>query len=233
MTFRTRLFSYTYTYGEPRREQFTGNADEQRYQFAAWFFQHEPVAGPDSIHFSNLGYVAAGLMLEKVSGKSYKELVTDLGKILGISFSFGQPNSADTLQPWGHDSRLKPEPPGDSYKLDWLLPAGNINVSLPDYVKFVQLQLKGLAGKSDMLSKQQFEYLHFGLAKFAVGWFWEPDEHQQLYSYNEGNPGTFLTKVYVYPGSDRAYVVFANVQTDKADDALDVLVEELKKKYKM
>ncbi|MBI3232648.1 MAG: serine hydrolase, partial [Bacteroidetes bacterium] len=231
LTFRTRLFPYTYTYNVPKKDQFIGNEEEQRYQFTKWFFQQKPMRGKDSIHFSNLGYIAAGQMLEKASGKSYKELVTDLGNQLGITFGFGNPNASDTLQPWGHDQYLNPEAPSDNYKLNWLLPAGNINISLPDYAKFIQLQLSGLAGQSNILSKEEFHFLHFGLTKFAVGWFWERDENGQTYSYNIGNPGTFLTKVFVFKDVDRAIILFTNSQTAETDQGLDIVYAELKEKY--
>ena len=231
LTFRTRLIPYTYTNEVPGQGQFTGNETQQRYQFAAWFFRQQPVKSKKGLHFSNLGYVAAGQMLEKVSGKSYKELVTDLGAQLDIHFGFGNPNTADTLQPWGHGIGLVPEGPGDNYKLEWLLPAGNIHVSLPDYCKFVQLQLAGFTGRSELLSKEEFQFLHYGLPKFAIGWFWATDENNQTFSYNVGNPGTFLTKVFVFKDLDRAFVLFANAQTPEADAGLDVLYEELKRKY--
>lgn len=231
LTFRTKLFPYTYTYSKPSKEQFTGDESEQRYQFATWFFQQKPVSHKDTINLSNLGYVAAGLMLEKVSGKSYKQLVTDLGLQLDINFSFGAPNSIDTLQPWGHDKNLKPEPPGDSYKLNWLLAAGNINVSLPDYAKFIQLQLQGLSGQSKLLTKEEFVFLHYGLNEFSVGWFWLTDENKKTFSYNIGNPGTFLTKVYVFKDIDKAFILFSNSQTTNTDEGLDVLFNELYNKY--
>jgi CubicO group peptidase (beta-lactamase class C family) len=231
LSFRTRLFPYTYTYSEPAEGEFKGNETEQRYQFARWFLRHKPVAGRDSIHFSNLGYIAAGLMMEKTSGKPYKELVDELGAISGIQFGFGAPNSADTLQPWGHDRDMNPEAPGDNYKLNWLLPAGNININLPDYVRFIQMQLQGLSGKSDLLTKEEFNFLHFGLAKFAVGWFWNIDERNRLYSYNTGNPGSFLTKVFVFKDLDRAFILLCNAQTPEADAGLDILYRELQKQY--
>jgi CubicO group peptidase (beta-lactamase class C family) len=231
LTFRSRLIPYTYTNEVPARDQFSGNETQQRYQFSAWFFGQKPQKNKKGLHFSNLGYIAAGQMLEKVSGKPYKELVGDLGAQLGISFGFGNPNTADTLQPWGHGIGLAPEGPGDNYKLDWLLPAGNIHVSLPGYCKFIQLQLAGLAGRSELLSKEEFQFLHYGLPEFAVGWFWKTDENNGTYSYNVGNPGTFLTKVFVFKDSDRAIVLFANAQTPEADAGLDVLLAELKRKY--
>jgi CubicO group peptidase (beta-lactamase class C family) len=231
LSFRTLLFPYTYTYAEPKQDQFKGNEEQQRYQFTTWFMKHDPVVDHDQMHFSNLGYVAAGLMMEKASGKTYKQLVTDLGKELGIDFGFGPPNATDPTQPWGHDAQLKPEPPANNYKLNWLLAAGNINVSLPDYIKFIQLQLQGLAGRSTLLTANEFSFLHYGRSRFAVGWFWEKDDKGQRYSYNIGNPGTFLSKVYVYHDKDRAYILIANAQTDDVNAGLDVLYGEMKRVY--
>jgi CubicO group peptidase (beta-lactamase class C family) len=39
LTFRTKLFPYTYTYSESKKEQFTGSEGLQRYQFTTWFFK--------------------------------------------------------------------------------------------------------------------------------------------------------------------------------------------------
>ena len=135
------------------------------------------------------------------------------------------------MQPWGHDKDLNPEAPNDNYKLNWLLAAGNINVSLPDYTKFIQLQLQGLAGQSQLLTKEEFAFLHYGLTKFAVGWFWLKDENNQLFSYNIGNPGTFLSKVFIFNEADRAYIFFTNSQTEDTEKGLNILYDELKKKY--
>lgn len=231
LTCRTTLFSYTYTYKKPTQFQFKGNEEEQRYQFVAWFLKQKPVVVKDSFHFSNMGYVAAALMLEKVSAKSYKELVMDLGNQIGIKFGFGNPNYTDSLQPWGHNKNMQPEAPNNNFKLNWLLAAGNIHVSLPDYVKFIQLQLMGLQGNSTVLSKEEFNFLHFGLAKFAVGWFWMENENKQVFSYNIGNPGSFLTQVLVFKNLDKAIILFANAQTDDAEEGLNMLLEELKTKY--
>lgn len=231
LSFRTHLFPYTYTYAEPKESQFKGTEEQQRYQFTEWFFAQEPVAGEEDFHFSNLGYTAAGLMLEKVSGKNYKQLVEDLGKDLNIRFGFGAPNVTDSLQPWGHTADLTPEAPATNFKLNWLLAAGNINVSLPDYIKFIQLQLRGLNGKSQFMTKQEFEFLHFGMPRFAVGWFWLKDERDGRYSYNIGNPGTFLSKVYVFPKSDKAFIILTNAQTNDCDAGTDELYQELRKVY--
>jgi hypothetical protein len=81
------------------------------------------------------------------------------------------------------------------------------------------------------LSKEEFDFMHYGLDRFAIGWFWAMDERGRRYSYNMGNPGTFLSKVYVYKDSDRAYILLANAQTDDADEGMDILYEELRRRY--
>jgi CubicO group peptidase (beta-lactamase class C family) len=231
LTFRSKLFMYTYTYAEPSKGQFSGSEEQQRYQFAKWFFKHEPVQTNDSINFSNLSYVAAGLMLEKASGKSYKQLVNELGKQLDIDFGFGRPNRIVQSQTCGHNALLQPEETAEDFKLDWLLAAGNLNCTLPDYLKFIQLQLKGLKGNSVLLSKKDYEFLLYGSTRFTVGWLPRFDSNYGSYAFNIGNPGTYLSKVYLYKDIDRAFVILTNAQTEQAEIGTEILLNELRKKY--
>lgn len=124
-----------------------------------------------------------------------------------------------------------PLKPGDNYKLNWLLAAGNINVCLPDYVKFIQLQLQGLQGESDLLSKDEFHFLHFGLYKFSVGWFASVDDNGHKFSYNIGNPGTFLSKVFIYPFNNKAIILLSNAQSDEVDAGMELIMTDLKRDY--
>lgn len=227
LSMRTQLYPYTYTYEKPLRTDFTGDEIQQRYQFTAWFLKQPAVKDTAVIHFSNLGFVAAGLMLEKASGKPYKQLVMELGLKLNIAFGFGQPNSLDSLQPWGHNKDLIPEPPDDNYKLNWLLAAGNIQVSLPDYVKFIQLQLKGLKGDSDLLTAEEFAFLHYGLPEFALGWFWNTDTEGHKWSSHTGNPGTFYTHVLLCKDKNLATLVFTNAQTADSWPVVEKLTNKL------
>lgn len=231
LTFRTRLLKWTYTDTVPTPEETTGDEPAQRYAFMAWCLRQSPVPRTSGPSFSNPAYVAAGLMLEKATGRSYAELVAELGKELGIHFAFGAPNAMDTDQPWGHDQALQPEPPQESRKLNWLLAAGNIQLSLPDYAKFVQLQLAGAAGRSPLLSSEEFHFLLQGRERFAVGWFWEKEPAGDVVVYNVGNPGTFLSKVYLLPKKDRAFILLCNAQTVAADEGLDQLYEVLRGGY--
>ncbi|MEZ0130728.1 aldo/keto reductase [Flavobacterium sp. LBUM151] len=193
---------------------------------------YKNIKKPQDVYWSNPSYVAAGLMLEKATGKSYETLVKELGKSLQIDFDFGQPNLKNENEPWGHDENLKPEAPALNYKLNWLSSAGNINVSLPDYCKFTQMQLQGLLGKSKLLSADDFNKMHYSLPEFSFGWESEINENSKLqYSFHNGSPGTFLTKVYICPAINKAFILFANVQSEEADKGLMLLLEKLQNKY--
>lgn len=231
LTFRTRLLKWTYTDTIPTPAEITGDDPAQRYAFMAWCLRQPPVPKTGGPSFSNPAYVAAGLMLEKATGHSYTELASDLGKELGIRFAFGAPNAMDKDQPWGHGEDLEPEPQQENMKLNWLLAAGNIQLSLPDYAKFIQLQLAGAAGRSPLLSSEEFRFLHQGRERFAVGWFWEEEPAGDVVVCNVGNPGTFLSKVHMLPKKDRAFILLCNAQTVAADEGLDALYLELRGKY--
>ena len=234
LTFRAKLPAYTYTFEQPTRKQITGNNASQRLQLARYFILQKPMKeNPDGLTPSNADYILAGLMLEKASGKSYKDLIVDFGKTQGIYFDFDYPNLSDTLQPWGHDIQSNPLPPFDNYKLNWLLSAGNINVSLPDYIKFIQLQLKGLKGQTKVLSPETFDKLLYGLPVFSFGWFNQLDRStNRVVAYNEGNAGAFLTQVEIIKDAGKGYILFANSVTNTTKEGLAVLMDELKTKYR-
>jgi CubicO group peptidase (beta-lactamase class C family) len=233
ITFRANIISWSYGNETPKKSQIKGTEQQQRYEFVSWILEQKPVEEKDYVlYWSNPSYVAAGLMLEKVTGKDYKTLVNELGEGLDIKFDFGQPNNKDINQTWGHNDKLEPEKPAENYKLNWLSSAGNINVNLPDYTKFIQLQLQGLLGKSKILTADDFNMMHYGLPEFSYGWEWYIDEKDKLkYSFHEGNPGTFLTKVYICKDRDKGFILFANVQSEEAEKGLKILFDELNKKY--
>lgn len=232
ITFRVNILSWTYTYEKPSIHDIKGDKHQQQYAFIAWILRQEPDTARKVPYWSNPSYVAAGMMLEKASGKTYEELVAELGQTLRVSFSFGQPNTIDPRQPWGHNQDLIPEKPALNKKLNWLGPAGNITVSLPDYCKFIQLQLQGLRGQSEIFTAEEFNTFHYGLPGFSYGWQMVKDDTSGLrYSYHKGNPGTFLSKVFICRETNRAFIFFTNVQSNEAEEGISVLFNRLREKY--
>ena len=232
LTFRGKLPSYTYTFNKPTKKQITGNNAEQRFQLAKYFLAQKPMQSENGLTASNADYILAGLMLERATKKTFKELITDFGSEQGITFGFDYPNLADTLQPWGHDINLNPLPAFDNYKLNWLLSAGNINISLSDYIKFIQLQLKGLKGETKMLSPQIFEKLIYGLPIFSFGWFNKLDTITNYHiAYNEGNAGAFITQVQIIKETGKAIIIFTNSASKETSEGVMILIDRLKTKY--
>jgi len=232
LTFRGKLPAYTYTFDKPAKKQITGNDAAQRFQLAKYFLSQKPMKIENGLTASNADYILAGLMLERVTGKPFRKLVTDFGETQGIAFGFDYPNLADSLQPWGHDINLHPLPPLDNYKLNWLLSAGNINVSLADYIKFIQLQLKGLKGETKILSPQTFDKLLYGLTTFSFGWFNKLDTATNHHiAYNEGNAGAFITQVQIIKETGKAFIVFTNSASTETQEGMAILIDQLKTKY--
>jgi len=232
LTFRGRLQPFSYDNEKPTKKQITGNNAKQRYLLAKYFLSHEPMEEENGLTRSNADYIVAGLMLEKASNKSYKELVMDFGKMQGIDFNFDYPNVTDIMQPWGHDRNLKPLPPFNNYKLNWLLSAGNINVCLPDYIKFIQLQLKGLKGQTQILSSRTFDKLLYGEPTFSFGWFNKLDLLTNHHiAYNEGNAGAFISEVQIVKEVDKGYIIFTNSATTKTSEGVAIILDRLQAQY--
>lgn len=233
LSFRAKLPAYSYDSEKPTKKQIKGTDNaQQRYQLAKYFLTQKPMEKENGLTPSNADYILAGLMLEKASGKSYKQLLDEFGDLLDAKFGFNYPNTTDTLQPYGHDANLKIIPTVENYKLNWLLTAGNINISLPDYSNFIQLQLIGLKGESDLFSAAAYNHLMFGLPTFSFGWFNKIDSITQHHiAYNEGNAGAFITRVEIIKEINKAYIIFTNAATTKTAEGIAVLLEELKKSY--
>jgi CubicO group peptidase (beta-lactamase class C family) len=130
--------------------------------------------------YSNGGFTIAGAMLEKVSGKSYQELLeTRLFKPLGItSAGFGAAGNARKVdQPWGHVKKagllLSPVEPGpDADNPPAITPAGRVHLSVADFARYANFHL-GSVGEKELLETRELDFLHTVVSPakdYAVGW---------------------------------------------------------------
>ena len=74
LTFRANLIKWSYDNDTPKAKEINGSNQQQRYEFVSWILKQNPPEKQE-IYWSNPSYVAAGLMLEKATGKSYETLV--------------------------------------------------------------------------------------------------------------------------------------------------------------
>ena len=144
-----------------RAWQEKGTPMQQRREFIEAVLSHPPAAPPGTkMIYSNQGYAIVGVMLEKLTGTNYEDLMTErLFKPLHMdSAGFGPPGTIGKVdQPWGHVHRIvnmtvavqADNPPA-------IAPAGRVHCSLDDLARFVMFHLQndrnGLL-KPDLLAK--------------------------------------------------------------------------------
>jgi len=149
-----------------------GSTTDQRKAFVAEVLAKAPTSKPRvQAVYSNVGFIVAGHVAERATGKSWEALMEKLlFQPLGMtSAGFGPPGDADELtQPRGHVvngaqvTALEPGPQADNPA--FLGPAGTVHASLADWAKYLQLHLRGVKGDVKVgaitLKQSTFARLH-------------------------------------------------------------------------
>jgi D-alanyl-D-alanine carboxypeptidase len=193
-----------------------GDVTAQRRDFAYWILQQPALEAnrKNKMVISIASYGVAAAMLEKVSGMPWEKLLDEyINKPLGISAKTGWPNKISEQQPSGHWSRygaFAPEPANTWYKPHPAsIPAFDINISVGDYAKFLQEQLRGLHGQKAGLSKNNFELIHFSTPDYSFGWQNASLGNGRI-SYHTGESHLFVTYVEIIPGKNLGVLVVGN-----------------------
>jgi CubicO group peptidase (beta-lactamase class C family) len=206
----------------------TGSVREQRIAFAAYVLNLEPVKFPQGqpYSYSNAGYILATSMLEKITNIAWEEQVIELFNIqMGLGLDFGFPNRLNRKQPWGHLSEGNkhiPTPPEHKYKLlSILTPAGDVCTTIQEYGKWLRHQLLGFKGKDTFLKEETYNYMHFGLPQYALGWrnMINKDETSHI-STHEGSAGTFFCYAGLNKEKNIAVAIFSNSADPKTVGAI-------------
>jgi len=131
-----------------------GGATDQRRAFVRELLAKAPTSKPRVQGvYSNAGFIVAGHLAERATGKPWEELIeTLLFKPLGMkSAGFGPPGRAGNVTALrGHvanGATLTALPPGPGAdNPPFLGPAGTVHATLADWVKYLQLHLRGVKG---------------------------------------------------------------------------------------
>ena len=225
----------------------SGSHADQRFVFTSHVLRREPARTPASeFHYSNAGYTVAAAMAEQVAGATWEVLMRDrLFDKMDIAGEFGFPVAVDSAQPSGHFERgdtLRPSRLRNSYEPAVMIgPAGDVNMNLPDYGRFLQLHLRGLRGSEHaLLSASAIQYLHesrggmspdSNLPGYGLGWVIH-DHLGARSSSHAGSIGRFKARATIQPSRDLAVAVVANAGGKAADDATIELRDALLKRYR-
>ncbi len=222
--------------GDPEIPDFKGTNAEKRRQFAQFVLTLEPVT-PDKQNpfiYSNAGYTLAALMVEKVTGNNWEQLVDKVfNKDLKLNVKLSWPENQKHNDTWGHSSengKLIPVPSNADFHLDFTEPAGDINISLKDYIKFIQLNLQGLSGENNYLKADTYKFIHKGIENYSLGWYNIYEGGQEL-SVHSGTVGTYYSLVHIDRQKGIAYIIFTNSFNDETKQGVKLLMRKLKENY--
>lgn len=223
--------------GDPQIPAFKGTNPEKRKQFGRFVLTLEPVK-PDEQNpfiYSNAGYTLATLMLEKVANKSWEQMIEKVfNKDLKLHVKFSWPENQKQKETWGHSSEnniLKPIPSTFDYHLDYTEPAGDLNIKLKDYIKFIQLNLKGLNGQDNYLKSETYKFIHKGVKKYSLGWFNIYENGKELSVHSGTGAFTYFTIVHIDRLLTKAYIIFTNSFNTDTQQGVKLLMRKLKENY--
>jgi CubicO group peptidase (beta-lactamase class C family) len=208
---------------EKRLAALPGSPTQQREAFVAKVLMDAPVATPGTeMNYSNAGYCVVALMAERVSARSWEELMqTHLFEIAGMERAgFGWPATPEHPdQPRGHfkeGDHLRPQKFGEYELGPFIAPAGDVHCSVDDLAVYAILHLRGMAGHDKDYLAVTIQRLHAappvvpGEMGYAAGWaIVESPEVGEVHVHS-GSAGTFLATIELYPKYDTAVVLATN-----------------------
>ena len=121
-------------------------------------------------------------------------------------------------------------PSNTEYHLDYTEPAGDINIKLKDYAKFIQLNLQGLAGYNNYLKATTYNYIHRGMSNYSLGWY-NGYENNKDFSTHSGTAGTYYTLVAIDRKKHIGYIIFTNSFNEETIIGVRLLMRKLKENY--
>jgi CubicO group peptidase (beta-lactamase class C family) len=212
-----------------------GTPMEQRDLLLREGLDKPPVHAPGTkFLYSNVGYVLAGHMAEKITGKSWEDLLRErLFKPLEMSSAgFGPPGTKDRVeQPWGHALFLGKPIPSQNDNPPVLGPAGTVHCSILDWSRFATLHLEGARGGGRLLKPESFLALHTPPKgeEYAGGWgaIERPWAKGRVLTHSGSNTFWYST-VWIAPERNLALLAVANqggeAGAKACDDAVTALV---------
>jgi CubicO group peptidase (beta-lactamase class C family) len=233
-----------------------GNLDEMRYWLVRQWSKQPLAAKPGAkFAYANMNYVLAGAMLERLSGKTWEELITErIFKPLGLETAgLGAQSSLGRIDaPLGHlkvDGKLKAFLAGPNGDVPPIIgPAGNAHMSVLDFAAWAGWNAgEGKRGPA-LVSRETLRKLHTPViaipdkpgakpgtpkqGKYGLGWgeltvAWAPS---RLVTHSGSNTKN-LAKIWLDIHRDFAMVLVTNSGGTKADAALDALAPELYKNF--
>jgi CubicO group peptidase (beta-lactamase class C family) len=197
---------------------------EERMAIARAYLSRPPASAVGEFKYSNLGYILAGVIAENHTGKTWEELVREQVFVpLGITEAgFGPPGRAGAVdQPFGHRGdaghRVALDP-GDeeSDNPPALGPAGTMNITLRDWLRFAQDQMDGAQGRGRLLKPETYRRLQTPVVGYyALGWGAKLDaEGRPLVLTHNGSNGYWYAHIRILPPENAILLIATNADDE-------------------
>ncbi|MBN8248717.1 MAG: beta-lactamase family protein [Verrucomicrobia bacterium] len=190
--------------------------------------------------YANAGYAMTGALIEKVTGRPYRDLIREkVFEPLGMATAgFGVPATPRYVdQPWGHTfSGNTPVPvaPGNTSDNPAAhAPSGGMHCSLVDYARYIAFHTAGARGEHPLLQPATFEKLYTPVhSNYAMGWLSldRPWGKGRVLTHT-GSNNMWLTTVWIAPNRHWAVVVVTNSAGDPATTASSQVVNAMIAQY--
>ena len=187
---------------------------EQRYDILRDNLRTSPAGTVGDHLYSNLSYMVAGAMAERLTGQSWETLMQErLFAPLGIiNAGFGPPGTPGEVdQPWGH----WPDPsggwvPGQFDNAAALGPAGTVHISIEDWAKFISLWFTNK--EPAILNRSVLDELSTPESgSYAAGWFvYQRNWADGTALHHDGTNTYWLSLLWISPKLGVAYMAVAN-----------------------
>jgi len=186
----------------------------------------------ESVYYSNSGYLMAGAMLEKITGKAYEKLMTEeiFDSMTLHTAGFGPPVKSDPQnQPIGHSGFFRSPHPEDFP--EYMAPTAVIQISINDWAKFILSHL-GIDTETEVhLDSKTLSILHsppdsatwragseekdYGIPSlnYALGWYTLDIDNKEGLLWHPGGNSGFIAQVILDPDKKNAILVVTNVRT--------------------
>lgn len=198
---------------------FTGNIKQQRNEFCLWVLKNSDKTKINTYNYSNGGYVVAAAISEKITGLIWEQLMNNkIFSQLNIQPLYSWPAKNNSSQPCGHifdNNIFVPFNPNGSIQWPEIFnPAGNLSLSIADYIKIIQLHISGLNGNASIISQTSYQFLHQPIGDYSCGWLEGTTQTGIKFSYHDGSDGTFYAIVLMHPYLRTASIVFTNCDSE-------------------
>ena len=217
----------------------TGDIIEKRERFTAWNLARAPAFAKGEYHYSNGGFVVLASILERITGKSYEDLISAhiLTPLHLQTAEFGYAFLEDERQPHRHMSR---DLDGKGIALaaharnppDLFNPCGFLSMSIDDFALYLKFNIEMLNKDSALLSRKTFNLLfksyHILPNGSGVGLGWQIIEINGIKTFGHtGSDQTMRSGMAINPRNKKGVVFLTNIGDHPSEQALVNVIHEL------